>query len=165
MSDEYKSQITHHVQQVHMNQEKGLDELTTWKKAMEFSVWICKRVIPMLPQTENYALTDQLRRSSQSIPANIAEGYGRFYYQENIRFCYIARGSLEETYSHLMYAFKMGYLEESINSHAKLELENLRRLINGYILYLKKSKPGAEDPGRTIREETVSQYDITEGEE
>jgi four helix bundle protein len=38
---------------------------------------------------EKYALTSQLRRSSRSISDNIAEGYGRFHYQENIQFCRI----------------------------------------------------------------------------
>jgi len=46
----------------------------------------------------------------QSIPANIAEGYGRYYYQDNVRFCYIARGSLEETLSHLVLAHELNYI-------------------------------------------------------
>ncbi len=53
-----------------------------------------------------------LRRSVQSIPANIAEGYGRFYYQESIRFCYIARGSLEETFNHITLAQQLHYLND-----------------------------------------------------
>ena len=80
---------------------KSLETLEAWKKAKEFALRLYREVLPLLPPEEKWNLNQQLRRSSNSIPANIAEGYGRFYYQENIRFCYNARGSLEESLSHL----------------------------------------------------------------
>ena len=86
---------------------KSLETLETWRKSKEFSLRIYREVLPVLPSEEKWNLNQQLRRSSLSIPANIAEGYGRFYYQDNIRFCYIARGSLEETLSHLVIANEM----------------------------------------------------------
>jgi hypothetical protein len=73
--------------------EKGLGSLKLWQRAVELAEYIHKTVLPALPADEKWCLTQQLRRSAQSVPANIAEGYGRFYYQEGIRFCYIARGS------------------------------------------------------------------------
>ena len=72
--------------------------------------------------------TQQLRRSSQSIPANIAEGHGRFYFQDNVRFCYIARGSLEETLSHIVYAYKVDYISEIIYKSFAVDGESLNRL-------------------------------------
>lgn len=45
---------------------------------------------------EKYELVSQMRRASRSVTHNIAEGYGRFHYQENIQFCRISRGSLHE---------------------------------------------------------------------
>jgi four helix bundle protein len=93
--------------------EMGLEQLKRWQMAMEFAVKVCRDLIPSLPDEERYALTNQFRRSAQSIPSNIAEGYGRYYYQEEIRFCYIARGSVEETRSHITFALKMGYLTET----------------------------------------------------
>ena len=77
---------------------KSLESLEAWRKSKEFSLRVYREVLPLLPSEEKWNLNQQLRRSSLSIPANIAEGYGRFYYQDNIRFCYIARGSLEETF-------------------------------------------------------------------
>ena len=73
--------------------EKGLETLLIWQRSLEFAKLVCKEVLPQLPSQENWALANQLRRAVQSIPANIAEGYGRYYFQESVRFCYIARGS------------------------------------------------------------------------
>ena len=75
---------------------QGLDTLEAWRKSMDFAVILYEKVIPALPSTENWNLQDQIRRAVSSVPANIAEGHGRHYYQENIHFCYVARGSLTE---------------------------------------------------------------------
>jgi len=125
----------------------GLEKLDVWCKAQNFAVRVHKELLPLLPAEEKYALSQQIRRSSQSIPANIAEGHGRFYFQDNVRFCYIARGSLEETLSHIVYAHKVGYIPEQVYKSFGVDGENLNRLINGYIGFLKKSKQGANEPG------------------
>jgi four helix bundle protein len=125
----------------------GLEKLDVWCKARDFAIRIHKEVLPLLPSEEKYSLSQQLRRSSQSIPANIAEGHGRFYFQDNVRFCYIARGSLEETLSHIVYAYKVDYVSELIYKSFAVDGEILNRLMNGYIAFLKKSKQGANEPG------------------
>ena len=125
----------------------GLEKLDAWCKARDFAVRINKEVLPLFPPEEKWSLNQQLRRSSQSVPANIAEGHGRFYFQENVRFCYIARGSLEETLSHIVYAQKVGYISETLYKSFAVDGENLNRLINGYIGFLKRSKQGANEPG------------------
>ena len=75
---------------------QGLKKLQVWVRAKDYAVKVYKQVLPLLPSEEKWSLNQQLRRSSVSISANIAEGYGRFYYQDNVRFCYNARGSMEE---------------------------------------------------------------------
>ena len=79
----------------------NLDQLDVWKRARDFAVIIYKQVVPLLPTSEKYNLTDQLKRAATSVAANIAEGHGRYHYLDNVRFCYIARGSLAEIQSHL----------------------------------------------------------------
>jgi len=128
----------------------SIENLEVWKKALEMSVLICQDILPRLPADERYCLTSQLRRSAQSIPANIAEGVGRYYYQETIRFCYIARGSLEETYSHIIMAKRLNYLSEvEIEKFLVLTIE-IRKLIAGFIEYLKRSKRGESEPGSQV---------------
>lgn len=126
---------------------KSLESLETWKKAKEFALRIYHEVLPQLPPEEKWNLNQQLRRSSNSVPANIAEGYGRFYYQENIRFCYNARGSLEETLSHIVMCHELNYISPASFESFEQDGEKLTQLINGYIGYLKRSKQGQTEPG------------------
>lgn len=126
---------------------EGLEKLETWQKAREFANAIYREVMPLLPPEEKYNLASQMRRAATSIPANIAEGYGRFYYQSNILFCYNARGSLEETLSHLILAHDLGYINEKQFLTLKEKGNNLVLLINGYVAYLKRSKHGENEPG------------------
>jgi four helix bundle protein len=139
----------------------GLEKLDVWCKARDFAVRVNKEILSLLPLEEKWSLNQQVRRSSQSTPANIAEGHGRFYFQDNVRFCYISRGSLEETLSHIVYAYKVGYISETLYKSFVVEGENLNRLINGYIGFLKKSKQGANEPGANYSvHENSSDYAI-----
>lgn len=125
--------------------DKGLETLQVWRRAMDFAVKVCKTVLPRFPEDEKWALTAQLRRSVQSVPANIAEGYGRYSFQEGLRFGYIARGSLEEVYTQLTLAFELGYLNKVEYDVLVDELQNLRHLLNGYLAYLKKRQHEVRD--------------------
>lgn len=139
----------------------SLETLETWRKSKEFTLRVYREVLLLLPSEEKWNLTQQLRRSSNSIPANIAEGYGRFYYQDNIRFCYIARGSLEETLSHLVICYELKHILKALFDSLEQDGEKLTQLINGYIGYLKRSKQGQNEPGAdpSVREDVVP-YEI-----
>ncbi len=101
---------------------KAYNDWRSGKKAKDFALRIYRDVLPLLPPEEKWNLIRRCRRSSLSIPANIAEGYGRFYYQEDIRFCYTARGSLEETFSHLDIFFRSGiYLRRPLYKESSTE--------------------------------------------
>jgi four helix bundle protein len=134
------------------DEEKGLQSLKLWQKAIEFAVEVCRNLLPKLPAEEKWVLASQLRRAVQSIPANIAEGYGRYYYQESVRFCYIARGSLEETYTHVTLAYRLGYLTNENYRNQEHTMDELRRMLHGYISYLKQSKRGLNTPGSVLHE-------------
>jgi four helix bundle protein len=89
------------------------------------------------PQEERYELTKQVKRSSRSVTANIAEGFGRHHHQENIQFCRQARGSLTESLDHLITAHDEGFISDSDMSIFREEYGHCLRLLNGYIAYLR----------------------------
>jgi four helix bundle protein len=130
--------------------EQSFETLMTWQKAHQLMLDIHKRLLPILPKEEKYVLGDQLRRSSKSVPANIAEGSGRYYYMDNVRFCYNARGSLDETLNHLIDARDLGYCSTQLYQELRSQVEEVRRLLNGYIGWLKEKKIGANEPGARL---------------
>lgn len=123
----------------------NLDRLDVWVSAKDFAVMIYKDVIPRLPTDEKWNLASELKRSAQSVPANIAEGHGRYHYLDNVRFCYMARGSLTETQSHLFLAYELGFISEEIYNRMTVRAESIGKQLNTYIAYLKRSKQGDKD--------------------
>jgi len=87
------------------------EELEAWKMAKDLRMETFK-LVKKFSANEKFRLADQIIRSSRSVPSNIAEGFGRFHYQENIQFCRQARGSLSETLDHLICALDEDYINE-----------------------------------------------------
>lgn len=135
--------------------EQGFEKLMVWQKAQQLMLRIHREVLPSLPKDEKFNLTDQLRRSSKSVGANIAEGAGRFYYMDNVRFCYHARGSLDETLNHLIVCKDLNYCSQAQYEGYRQEIEEIRRLLNGYITWLKTKKIGENEPGAKL---SVKEY-------
>jgi len=122
-------------------QHRSFKELESWKKArvLRNEVFeLCKR----FPSEEKYRLADQLIRSTRSITANIAEGHGRFHFQENIQYCRIARGSSTESVDHLTVALDCGYIDEKDFEKYSHQLLEIERILNGYIRFLNRQKRG-----------------------
>ena len=121
------------------NKYQSFTDLNVWKEARSFQLFIFN-LSKSFPPEEKYKLSDQIIRSSRSIAANIAEGHGRFHFQEQIQFCRQARGSLSEVLNHIYTAFDCNY----ISKEQVIEIENkadlLLKLVNGYIFYLKNQK-------------------------
>jgi len=116
-------------------------DLEVWKESREFRKEIF-RITKKFPDAEKYKLADQMIRSSRSVTQNIAEGHGRFHYQENIQFCRIARGSLSETLDHLICATDCEYINKEVLKSMKEKHDHCLKLLNGYISFLKKKKLG-----------------------
>jgi four helix bundle protein len=101
---------------------KSFKDLEAWKKARELRKEI-SALSKTFPIEEKYKLSDQIVRAARSVTANIAEGYGRFHYQENIQFCRIARGSLTEVQYHLTVALDEGYIDFQTENRYDLQAE------------------------------------------
>ena len=121
------------------NNLKTFEDLECWKSARELKLFV-KEIAKKFPSDEKYKLTDQIIRASRSIGANIAEGYGRYTFQENAKFCRDARGSLTETLNHMIDALDENYINQNeLNDFRKL-YDKCLLILNGYIAYLMRAK-------------------------
>ncbi len=98
--------------------------MPVWQNALELSS-IAFDFTKTLPKSEDYGLTSQIRRSSNSITANVAEAFGRKQKKDKSRFYHISRGLAFETQSHILYGNKVGYFEKKktedlFNQYSKL---------------------------------------------
>jgi len=114
-------------------------DLEVWQKCRDIRTQIWK-ICKILTKEERYRLSDQMIRASRSATATIAEGYGRFHYQENIQYCRQARGSLYELIDHLLVAKECEYITHSVLNRLTEEIKTAIIVLNGYIKYLKKQK-------------------------
>jgi four helix bundle protein len=97
-------------------------------------------LIKQIPNTERFCLDQQMRRAAVSITNNIAEGHGRWHYLENLRFCRIARGSVDEIIDDLNVCIDEGYGDQTLISELRSEAYALIGRINGYMNYLRRVK-------------------------
>ena len=94
-----------------MTEINDFKELKIWQKGMEITEK-CYFLTKLFPKDELYGMVQQIRRCAVSIPANIAEGYGRRYTAEYIRFLNIAQGSINELETHLILSKQVGLCEK-----------------------------------------------------
>ena len=113
-------------------QVRDFTDLVVWQLARELRKLIYS-LIRNFPSEEKFALSAQMRRAAVSITANIAEGFGRYSFQENIQFCRLARGSAFELRDHLVTALDQGYLKPEQHGDADSLSQRVIQTLNGYI--------------------------------
>lgn len=101
---------------------------------------------------EQYRLRDQLIRASRSVTANLAEGYGRFHYAENLQFARQARGSLYEIIDHLTVAQEEKLISDETFTLVREGVLRAVLAVNGFIRYLSKARTSSRDSRLTINE-------------
>ncbi len=117
----------------------SFEELDCWKLGSEIRKDV-SQLVKKFPSDEKYRLSDQIIRCSRSVTNNIAEGFGRFHYQENIQYCRQSRGSLNELIDHLIIAFDEEYIDAETLDLLKSKIKRNLAVLNGYINYLKSKK-------------------------
>ena len=128
---------------------QNFEQLEAWKQGRELR----KRIYALtkqMPTDEKFNLVSQMRRAALSVTNNIAEGHGRFHYQEFIQFLRQARGSLEELRDDLTLCEDEGYAPRELTEGLDQQIDLTRRLVNGLIRHLQEAKATSlarEDPG------------------
>lgn len=118
---------------------RSFKDLDCWNACVDVRRWISS-LTKTFPKEERFDLVSQMNRAARSTTANIAEGHGRFHYQENIQFCRTSRGSLYELMDHLTVAVDENFISEDVSGEGEILIRKGIALINGYIKYLQKQK-------------------------
>jgi four helix bundle protein len=112
-------------------------DLRVWKQAHELTLLIY-RLSETFPRSERFGMISQMRRSASSVPANIAEGFGRRTTRELLRSMQIARGELEETRYFLILGRDLGHVKEQDFERATAACDSVCKLINALGTSLKQ---------------------------
>ena len=115
---------------------KNFRELKVWEKDHELTLAVYKATA-RFPNEERYGLTSQIRRSSVSVPANIAEGCGRGSDVDLARFLRIAAGSASELEYHLLLANQLDMLNAPDHKRLTKEVSEVKRMLTSFIKKLK----------------------------
>ena len=118
---------------------RSFEDLECWKACTEVRRFITE-MVKKYPKEEKYALVNDMKRAARSTTHNIAEGFGRFHFQENMQFCRISRGSLYELIDQLITSKDDGYITMEEYETGRDLINKALPLLNGYIAYLSRRK-------------------------
>ena len=125
---------------------RNYEDLEVWQRAHALTIRVY-RITNDFPRSEMFGLTSQIRRASNSIGANLAEGCGRWSDAELARHVQIAMGSASELQHHLRLARDLGFLRPTDHATALDDLTSVRQMLTAFLKRLKgvrnteKSKP------------------------
>lgn len=111
---------------------RSYKDLEVWQKAMQLAE-DCYRATAEFPREETYGMTAQIRRAACSIPANVAEGYGRDQTGSFIQFLRIAQGSAREVETHLILAGRVRLLRDDVRDSLLDECERISKMLRSMI--------------------------------
>jgi four helix bundle protein len=114
---------------------KSFEDLDCWKASFEVKIWVME-IIKLFPSEEKYDLIDNMKRAANSTTRNIAEGFGRYHYKENIQFVRIAKGSMTEVLDDAITAELKNYISNKELEVGRTKITRALQLMNGYTRYL-----------------------------
>ncbi len=122
-----------------MGEINSYKDLRVWQLGMEIAC-DCYGLTKDFPKEELYGMTSQIRRAATSIPANIAEGYGRDSRGEYTQFLRIAQGSLKELETHLILVERVGIAARDSTSSLQIRCDEVGRMLRSLIRSIQSSK-------------------------
>jgi len=117
---------------------RTFETLECWQAARDLRMLVKRTVADMLPKEEEFRLRSQILNAARSGTANIAEGYGRFHYADQLRFLRMSRGSQFEVLGHTITARDDGFIESSVVDEVREAVSKAVALTNGYARYLRR---------------------------
>lgn len=118
---------------------KSHKDSDVWKRSVQLVTTVYE-ITKSFPKDEVYGITNQIRRSSVSIPSNISEGAGRHHNKEFKQFLYVALGSLSELETQIIISENLDFLLDADSTRIQNELNEIRKMILGLIRYIENNK-------------------------
>ena len=111
---------------------KNIRDLNVWQEAVKLTkgVYITTK---NYPTDERFNLIKHLRESARGTAANIAEGFGRYYFKEKLQFYGIARGCLLEVLTDIEISYQVGYVDEELYKRFNNQIEKVHKMLNTLI--------------------------------
>lgn len=116
-----------------------LEDLKAWAEARKLGRMIYEAV-RSLPAEEKYGVKRHMLENARNAPANIAEGFGRFHYQESIQFYRVARGCLEEQHNDVYICLDRDYISQPTANNLLYQIDLVEKLLNGLVGSAHKAK-------------------------
>ncbi len=107
-------------------------EIIAWQKAHALTLFIYK-ISKRFPKDEKYGLTDQIRRASTSVSANIAEGFSRKCLKDSLHFYNISESSLEEVKYFLLLSRDLHYITEEEHQSLQVIADEVGKVLKGWM--------------------------------
>jgi len=118
---------------------RSFEDLECWKACTEVRRFITE-LVKKYPKEERFGIVDDMKRAARSTTHNIAEGFGRYHFQENIQFCRVSRGSLCELIDQLIASKDETFICHEDYDRGRELINKALALLNGYINYLARQK-------------------------
>lgn len=112
-------------------------KLEVWSKAHQHTLFIYKNILTEMPFEEKFALTSQLRRSTYSVPLNIAEGCGKSTDKDFVHYLDIALGSAHEVEYTCLLIFDLSYIVPALFEEVNKAINEIKAMLISFIKYLR----------------------------
>ena len=119
-----------------MSKIERFEDIEVWQKARKLNHIVYVDIAKVLDKNKEFSLSDQIKRASVSIMANIAEGFARKSNKEFSRFLYISHASAAELQSHLYSALDIGLIKKDVFDKAYVSIDEVSKMLSGFIKYL-----------------------------
>lgn len=117
---------------------RDYQKLDVWKKAHLFTLHVYKEILPLMPPEEKFALTQQIRRATYSIPLNIVEGSGKNTEKDFARYLDNALGSTKEVEYTFILIADLGYINQETYTIVNQKINEVKAMLIGFLKFLRK---------------------------
>jgi four helix bundle protein len=115
-------------------------KLDVWKKAHLLTKQVYSDILPLMPADERFALTNQLRRSTYSIPLNIVEGCGKNTNKDFVHYLDNALGSAHEVEYTCYLIYDLGFIPQNKHEVINLAINEVKAMLISFIKFLRDEK-------------------------